>query len=145
MSGETVEFHGEKYRIADQIGLMPLMRFAKVAQAGVDSSDMDGLVAMYDLMEQCLVDEDWARFAAAATKHRADGEELMDVVRQAIEAMAERPTQRSSDSSDGPPSTSGNSTGDSSSQVVRRLERQGRPDLALLVRRTEADRTARAS
>jgi hypothetical protein len=145
MSDETVEFHGETYRIADQIGLMPLMRFAKVAQDGVDASDMDGLVAMYDLMEQCLVDEDWARFTVAATKHRADGEELMGVVRQAIEAMAERPTQRPSDSSDGQPSTSGSSTGDSSSLVVRRLERQGRPDLALLVRRTEADRVARAS
>jgi hypothetical protein len=145
MSGETVEFHGETYRIADKIGLMPLMRFAKTAQEGVDSNDMDGLVAMYDLMEQCLIDEDWAKFTTAATKHRADGEELMAVVKQAIETMAERPTQRSSDSSDGPPSISGNSTADSSSLVVRRLEKQGRPDLALLVRRTEADQAARAS
>lgn len=141
MSG-TIEFFGEEYHIAEKVGLMPLMRFAKIAQAGVETNDMDGLAAMYDLLEQCLTEQDWDRFVVAATKHRADGDELMVVVKEAIERMAERPTQRSSDSSDGPPSTSPSSTDDSSSQAIRRLEQQGRPDLANVV---QMAREARAS
>jgi hypothetical protein len=129
----TVEFSGESFAIADKIGLMPLMRFAKTAKAGADSEDLEGLVAMYDLLEQVIDPADWDRFVNVASRDRVDGETLMSVVGKAIKAMTGRPTQRSSDSSDGPTSIPGNSAGDSSSQVVARLEEQGRPDLALVV------------
>lgn len=130
---DTIPFHGEDYRLADKMGLMPLMRFAKLARSGLDSQEMEGLAAMYDLLEQCIDPEDWARFEAAATRERDQGDELMAVVTKAIELMAARPTLRSSDSSDGPPNTSGSSTGGSSSPVVRRLEQQGRAAQALIV------------
>lgn len=142
---DEITFHGEQYRLADKMGLMPLMRFAKLARSGLDSQEMEGLAAMYDLLEQCIDDEDWPRFEASATRHRDQGDELMAVVTKAIEVMAARPTQRSSDSSDGPPSTSGSSTGDSSSPVVRRLEQQGRPAQALIAQEAlEAQRAKRA-
>ncbi len=145
MSADVITFHDEEYRLADKMGLMPLMRFAKVAQAGVDSNEMDGLAAMYDLLEQCIDPVDWARFEAAATRHRDQSDDLMEVITQSIATMSARPTVRASGSSDGPPATSGSSTGDSSSPVVRRLERQGRPDLALLVQESIEAREARAS
>jgi hypothetical protein len=133
----SVEFHGETFRLADSIALMALMRFAKVAQAGTDSDDMAGLVAMYDLLEQCIHPEDWPRFEVLATRERDQADDLLAVIQQAITEMAERPTAPPSDSSDGRPSTSGNSTGDSSSLGVHLLERPGNAHLAYAARQQE--------
>lgn len=138
----TIEYAGERFALADRIGLMPLMRFAHLAKSGVDSDDMEGLDAMYALLKQCFTDEAWGDFERAAERQRADGEELMGVVKQAIEAIAARPTGRPSDSSGGPESTSESSAGDSSSPVVDQLERRGRPDLALIVRQAEESRVS---
>ncbi len=141
---EPIEFLGEKFAIAERIGLMPLMRFAKVAKSGVDSDDLDGLAAMYDLIQQCVSEEDWVRFEDHADKMRADGDQLMGFVQRVVTELAERPTQRPSDSSDGPQPTPQSSGGDSSSRVVRRLEEARRPDLALAVVRAQEARAASA-
>lgn len=135
-----VSFAGETFTVADRIGLMPLMRFAKVAQAGVDSADLEGLAAMYDLLEQCIAPQDWRRFQAAADRARSDGEELMGVVGEVMRLLTDRPTSRPSDSSDGPSSTAPNSTGGSSSRVARRLA--ARPDLQLMVMQSQEARAA---
>lgn len=135
-------FEGETFQLADKIGLMPLMRFAHVSRRGVDSNDMEGLAAIYDLLKQCIADEDWDRFEDVATRTRADGDDLLSVVSQAIEAISERPTREPSVSSAGQPSTSGSSTDGSSSPVIARLEGQGRPDLALIVEQAERSRAS---
>lgn len=139
---DTVELAGEEFRVAERVGSMPLMRFAKLAKSGVRESQMEGLVAMYDLLHDCIDESDWDRFMDHATEVRADGKELLGVVRQAIAAVAGRPTRRSSDSSDGPRTIEPSSTGDSSSPVIHRLNEQGRPDLALLVRRRQESLSA---
>ena len=134
---ETVEFFGEHFRIAERIGLMPLMRFAKVAKSGVDTNELEGLAVMYDLLEQCLAAEEWERFQAAADKNRADGDELMKIVSDVFEILSERPTQRPSASSDGPQTTTAKSTdGSSDAEAMELLA--GRPDLQVaLLRRRE--------
>jgi hypothetical protein len=131
----SVEFGGETFTTADRIGLMPLMRFAKVAKAGVDSASMEGLAAMYDMLEQCIAPQDWPRFVEAANRTHADGDELMAVVARVFEVLTERPTSRPSDSSDGPSTTPRASEGGLSSRVAERLE--GRPDLQLMVMRAQ--------
>ena len=131
-----VTFNGAEFAVATKIGLMPLMRFAKIAKAGVDSADQDGLAAMYDLLQQCIADEDWYAFEAHADKTRADDEELMQVIKDVMAILSERPTSRPSDSSAGPQQTAPISAEDSSSlEVVRRLKSQGRQDLAMAVLR----------
>lgn len=143
-----VEFFGGRFQVAERVGLMPLMRFAKVAKSGVDSDDMAGLAAMYDLLEQCIAPADWQRFQDAADKARADGEELMKVVQTAIELISARPTGRPSDSSDGPqitPQRSGSgrdSSAEESLRVVRELEAAGRPDKAQFVVMAMRERSA---
>ena len=137
-----VTFGGESFTVADRIGLMPLMRFAKHAQAGVDANEMAGLAALLDLLEQCIAPQDWQRFNDHADKVRADGDQLMVVVKDVIEVLSARPTSRPSDSSDGPSTTSVSSAGDSSTQVITRLEAQGRPDLALIVSMREESRAS---
>lgn len=134
---DTVDFFGADFRVAERVGLMPMMRFAVLAKTGVDANEMEALAAMHDLLKNCLADDEWDRFERHATDHRADGDDLMEVVGKVMAALADRPTKRSSDSSDGPRVIEPSSTDDSSSRVVERLNEQGRPDLALIVRRRE--------
>jgi hypothetical protein len=109
-----VTFLGAEFATAEKIGLMPLMRFAAAAKAGLDSDDMDGLAALYTLIQDCIDPADWPRFERHATDTKAEADDLMKVVQTVIEALAARPTQRPADSSAGPPSTSAPSKGISS-------------------------------
>lgn len=140
----TVEFLGDTFAVTDRIGAMPLMRFAKIAQGGVDSNEMAGLAALYDLLEQCIAPDDWQRFQAHADRKRAQGDELLEVVKQVFSIVSERPTGQPSGSSDGLrtiepnlPAASSSPVIDASERVIERLNAQGRPDLALLVRRKQ--------
>lgn len=140
-----IDFEGETFRVADKVGLMPLMRFATIARSGVDANELEGLAAMYDLLEQCIHPDDWARFTDHATKVRASGDDLNDVVARAMAEVAKRPTGRPSVSSDGPRAIEPSSTVDSSSpgtaRVIDMFNEQGRPDLALMVRKRQESLT----
>lgn len=131
-----VEFMGEQFAMSDRIGVMPLMRFAKTAAAGTQSNDMAGLVALYDLLEQCIDPADWPRFEQHAMTSRADSADLMQVTTTVFRVLSGRPTKRPSDSSDGPQRTEASSTAGSSSPAIRLLT--GRPDLQAVVAQAEA-------
>ena len=140
-----IEFAGREFRVADRVGLMPLMRFAHLARQGVDASDMDGLTALYDLVRSVIADDDWTAFQEAATTSRATEDELLAVAKQAIALAVDRPSSESSASQDGPSSTSGSSVDDSSSRVIELMERAGRPSVALMVRDAALERASRHS
>jgi hypothetical protein len=116
---EQVDFLGKSFRMADRIGLMPLMKFAHAASAGLDSDDMAGLVAMYEMIRDCVHPEDWPRFEQHAVEERADSEQLMALVGRVIETLSARPTRRPTDSSVGPQPTSPNLTVPSSSWATQ--------------------------
>ena len=137
----ALPFLGGQFEIADRIGLMPLMRFAKIAKSGADSADMDSLAAMYDLVEQCLDPADWERFCDHATAQRADDEQIMAFVGDVIKVLTERPIGRRSGSSPGAPTTPPTSVDDFSLRAQRRLEEAGRADLAVAVLRAREART----
>lgn len=145
----TVDFLGEQFKVADKVGALAVMRFAKIAKAGVDASELDGLVALYDLLGQVVHPDDWARFEEHADSQHADGDALLELVQEVFALIAARPSGRSSDSSDGPRTIEPSSTVVSSSPdtapteaVISRLNGEGRPDLALLVRRRQESLTA---
>ena len=119
-----LEFLGESFRLAESVGLMPLMKFAHHANNGLDSDDMAGLAAMYALIRDTVHADDWDRFERLAIDKRADGDELMEFVGRAIEAISARPTRRRSVSSDGAPPTSPNSTAASHRRRGSRLVRR---------------------
>ena len=142
----TVEFLGERFRVREQgVSLLALMKFATIAKAGKTSDDMEGLAALYKLLQTCIDPADWPAFEDHADEQGADGEALMHVVTGAITAAAARPTQPRSHSPGGPSSTAPSSAGGSSPQgssirqgdprVQHDLEARGRPDLALVVKR----------
>jgi hypothetical protein len=138
--GDRIEFLGEKFRLADRIGLMPMLAFAAASKKGLDSEDMEGLAAMYALIRdvvdqtrpvsrdangQAQIDgtgapvyagpSEWMRFEDHAIEQQAEGEELMEFVSRAMEVVSARPRRRRELSSGTSPQTSPKSRADSSS------------------------------
>lgn len=147
--GELLEFMGEKFRIADAIGLAPMMVFASVSKRGATSDDMAGLAAMHDLIrdviwrppaydangvrqvdeltgEPAYVETEWDRFLRHAIDEKAEGEDLMEFVGKVMELVSARPSKRREISSGGSPRTSEKSKDASSSPATH-------PDMAGLV------------
>lgn len=137
----VVAAFGGRFAVADKVGLMPLLRFAHVARKGIDSADVEGLDAMYQLLRQVIADDEWDRFEEAATTARAGDEEILAVVKDAMAVISARPTGRPSASSGGPQTVSTSSPADSSSPVIDRLVERGRPDLALVVSQAQEQRS----
>lgn len=126
-----IEFMGAWFKIASSVGLMPLLEFAFASSKGLDSTDMEGLVALYAMIRDCIMDrtdcecgckDEWNRFRRHATDTKAQADDLMDLVKKCIELISARPTSPPSDSSPGQRSTSPNSKGRSSSGVTTRPE-----------------------
>jgi hypothetical protein len=80
---KRVEFMGREFAIASKIGLMPLMRFAHAAKSGLDSADMEGMAAMYDMLRQCIADESVFVFQG----RRITRDEANDLPPEAAEAV----------------------------------------------------------
>lgn len=166
-SRRTVTFMDEKFRIADKIGAMPLLKFSMYADMSVQ--DPKALAAMYAMLRDCIYpgnpgcgkchhcapercgecraceiaagldddtpeddkpacrvnspDEksckdydpgDWQRFEEHAMVTKAEADDLFDVITDAMEVLAGRPTRQSSGSSPGQRRISAGSTGRSS-------------------------------
>ncbi|GAA0528823.1 hypothetical protein GCM10010172_06790 [Paractinoplanes ferrugineus] len=138
----SAEFLGRRFRLAEKIGLMPMLAFANASKKGLDSDDMEGLAAMYALIRDVVdqtrppkLDPDtgrqvvdpatgepvwdglsqWQQFEQHAIDQQADGEDLMGFVGDAMAVVAARPRKRREISSDGSPRTSQRSRGASSS------------------------------
>lgn len=107
--GRKVEFMGSAFRMADSIGLMPLLKFAHASAQGLDSTDMEGLAALYEMIHDCIHDDEWQRFERHAIDTKAEAEDLMSLVQKVIEALSARPSRPPGDSSAGRRPTSGNS------------------------------------
>lgn len=124
-----LEFYGETFTVSEGIAPTAFSRFIKAARRGVDSNSPDGIVAQVDLLQQCIAPEDWLRFEDLADAKRATGDDLWQVINQASELIATRPTSRSSVSSDGPSITEPKSTSGSKTKADPWA---GRPDLGVV-------------
>lgn len=112
----TVDDRQYAYRIADKVGLVPLMKFAHAASSGVDTGDMMALAAIYEMLQDCLDPREWDRFLREMTAAKADAEELLPIVQQTIELLTARPTRRDSGSYQPSGTTPGSSMGNSSTR-----------------------------
>ncbi len=100
-TGREFEFMGKKFRLADKVGLMPLMRFAHMASSGMNTDDdyMAAMSAIYEMIRDVIHEPQWMEFQQHATATKAGEEDLLAVVHRAIEIMTARPTKSDSDSS----------------------------------------------
>lgn len=134
---DMVEFFGQKFRLAERVGIMPMLAFGNASKNGLDTDDMDGLAAMYRLIRSVIhrpalfdehghrvVDEngktlrdesEWLRFEQVAEDELAEGEDVMGFVNQAMELMSARPRKPRSLSAGTSRPTSEKSRDDSSS------------------------------
>jgi hypothetical protein len=103
---------------------------------------MAGLAAIFRLVQAAVIAEDWGRFKSLARKNKATVEDLLPVAVSVFEASTGRPTQRPADSSAGPSLVPVSSEDDLSSQVIAKLEQEGRPSFALMVMQAQEARTA---
>lgn len=89
----TVTEYGPRrtFRIARSIGLMPLLRFAHAAKSGMDTEDLEGMAALYTMIQDCVHPDDWSAFQDYATITKAEDEDLMEFVSAAMEVIAARP------------------------------------------------------
>lgn len=143
--GNSLEFMGKRFGLAESIGLMPMLKFANAAKSGLTSDDMEGLSAMYLLIRSCLdrsqvqsrnpetgeplFDESgapvwagpsqWDLFEMHAIDTNADGDDLSKVINQAVQVISARPRKRHGDSSASSSPTSGNGKAASSSPGSR--------------------------
>lgn len=135
-SGNRITFLDKEFRIAERVGLMPLLKFA--SSADVDTTDPRALSAMYALLRDCIYEGrppcgecaeceadndgackfydrgDWGAFEEHAMITKADADDLLDVVTKVLELVSGRPQQPRSGSSAGPRRTQRASTGRSS-------------------------------
>lgn len=123
----SIEFMGRRFRLAESIGLMPLLKFAHAAKQGLNSDDMEGLSAMYLLIRSCLdrtrPDENtpsqWELFEEHAIETNADGDDLSGLLNRAVQVISSRPPKRRGDSSPSSSPTSASSKESSSSPGTR--------------------------
>ncbi len=146
LSGEVISpariitLAGEDFRVAEKVGLMPLLKFSHAANLRTD--DDRAYAAMYEILRDVILEAeepcgtcpgckqaapdftardcafadegDWDKFQDHAVQCKADADELLDVVAQAIKLISARPTESPPSSSAGRQSTSRKSTGRSS-------------------------------
>jgi hypothetical protein len=131
-----VELLGKHFRIAEKIGLMPLLKFASASD--ISTEDPRAMSAVYSMLRDCIYegapgcgecdkctadDEtacksydkgDWAAFEQHAIDTKADADELLTVITQVLEIISGRPTRQPAGSSAGRRATRRVSTGNSS-------------------------------
>jgi hypothetical protein len=114
VTSRKVEFMGEVYRVADNIGAISIWKFAAAAEAGFDSNEMRGMAAQYALLKSVIHPDEWVRFETDAIEKCATGADLDKVTGQAMQVVFARPTGSPPDSSNGRRRTSANSRESSS-------------------------------
>lgn len=86
----TIEFAGETFRIADRIGAFAMLRFQRFA----NTADPRAMGALYDVLQDAIHEDDWARFEDAALAGKVTDQDLIDVVGKAVECMTAEVARR---------------------------------------------------
>jgi hypothetical protein len=96
---------------------MPMLKFS--AYADMEVQDPRALGAMYAMLKDCIVPEEWRAFEDHAIDTQADADDLLDVITQGMQIIAGRPTEPPAASSPGQRAISGGSTASSSARRAR--------------------------
>lgn len=138
----TFGWFGEDIRVNPELSELDIIDFAESAMH-VDEDSEEAITLIKRTMRLYIHADDFDRFWALSSRKRVRVETLMLTMNRITELVSGRPTGPLSDSSPGQPTTVESLKEDSSSRAMRRLESEGRPDLALVVvQRQEALATA---
>jgi hypothetical protein len=95
----TAPLRKREFRLAEDVGIMPLMEWAAASDRDVASAD--GLRAVFYVLQDAVHEDDWAEFRKFAREEKVDATELLEFANSALEALAGRPTEDATGSSDG--------------------------------------------
>jgi hypothetical protein len=104
------ELDGETFRGEGTISLMDLSEFARLAAEGFDDGSPEGIAILADIYRELLGTQEYTRFRRHCREHGTDGRLLLEIIGGILAEAGDRPTERSSGSPDGPPTTEGTST-----------------------------------
>jgi hypothetical protein len=139
--GDTFGWFGNTVRVGEGFSDLRLIDFLDEAGDIPDTDQLGQMKALKGFLHSIVHPDDWEIFWQACLGNGQGVEDLMVLVSKLTEFKTARPTKRRSDSSDGRRATKGSSKRGSSSQVIRRLEKRGRPDLALIVQQADDARS----
>ena len=122
-----IEFFGEKFEVPEKINHRRVLRLAKFASAGSDSSNLAAMGALDDLLTQCVRPEDAERFDALCDREGTTAADLMEFTGKVLAELSERPTALPAPSSAGPTPTPESSG--SRLEALASERWSGRPDL----------------
>lgn len=87
----TIKFMGTEYRVADKVGVWPLMQFARAAEMGVSLRDAKGLAALHAMLQDAIHPDDWGQFQEDMIAQKTvDLQAMMDVSQQVVQLLSER-------------------------------------------------------
>lgn len=98
---------GVDFTCTEDLALLDLSEFARLASQGIDSDSPDGLAAIGEFLSAILGDAMYQRFRRHCRQHKTDGETIVAIIGDLIEDFSARPTSRPSASSAGPPTIEG--------------------------------------
>jgi hypothetical protein len=81
--------------VAAEIGVWPLMQFARAAEAGVSIGDQKGLAAFHAQMQDVIHEDDWGRFQEDMILKKTGMDDLLTCARQAVEIVQEQMAKKS--------------------------------------------------
>jgi hypothetical protein len=91
-----IPLRDKEFRVADEVGIMALMEWAASAEA--KQAGIEGLRAVYYVLEDVVHEDDWSEFKSYARAEKVTAEELMGFANAAFEAVSGRPTEEPSGS-----------------------------------------------
>lgn len=129
---------GTPIRVAPNAGNpLLLWTFAQRAEKVDRADDVKSMLIVMEFLEGLVHPDDWAEFMAVAVANNQQTEDLLEVAKALVVAVARFPTGRPSDSPDGSQTTSTKSAADPySAAVVATLDDlagKGRGDLKMIV------------
>jgi hypothetical protein len=89
---DYVELKGQKFRVADEMGVMPMLKWA--AFSDMSTEDPEALAAIYMMIRDVIHEGDWRKFEDHAVKTKVGAEELMDTMSAGMEVITGRPTKQ---------------------------------------------------
>ena len=136
---QTGELKGRSFRLNPDVSDWAIMEFYSVLRAADEDPEgagaVDGMAVVHDFAIECVHPEERPKFRAHARKTKPTVFDLLTFLGIIAEQEADRPTERSSDLSDGPSSTERKSAANfegSGSPLSGLALVAGRPDLAVI-------------
>jgi len=90
----TFSYKGETYKLSAELGVWPLLQFARASEAGWRTDDPRGLAALHAFLEDVIDPEDWGRFQEDMIKKKVvDIFGLMTAAQEAVDTMMDAMAQ----------------------------------------------------